>query len=129
MQRSWVVVVVLLSLTACGPGALRPDGGAASAVTEQVGPTAGSATEQVAPTVPALIPTPAPTATRDPNYPSTLKEPIIACFAPGCVAEDAFIIPAGTHYNDTGPDSGTWRSIQIEGGGQVWVVRAKLAPA
>lgn len=129
MQRSWVFVVALLCLAACGPDALQPARGTAEAVIEQVGPTVGSAIERVAPTVQALIPTPAPTVTPDPNYPSTLKEPIIACFEPGCAAEAAFIIPAGTRYNDTGPDSGTWRFIQIEGGGQVWVVHAKLVPA
>ena len=126
MQRYCVLVLALLSLAGCGPQALQPARGTAEAVIEQVGPTVGSAIEKVAPTVRALVPTPAPTTTPDPRYPSTLKAPIIACFAPGCAAEAAFIVPAGTHYNDTGQDSGVWRFIQIDGGGQVWVVRGQL---
>ena len=126
MQRSWIFIVALLILAACGPEALQPARGTAEAVIEQVAPTVGSAIEQVAPTVRALVPTPAPTATPDPNYPSTLTAPIIACFEPGCAAEAAFIVPAGTRYNNTGPDSGTWRFIQVEGGGQIWVVSARL---
>jgi hypothetical protein len=126
MQRFCLLLLALLGLAACGPQALQPARGTAEAVLDQVGPTVGSAIDQVAPTVRALIPTPAPTTTPDPSYPSTLTAPIIACFEPGCAAEAALIVPAGTRYNDTGPDSGTWRFIQIEGGGQVWVVQARL---
>ena len=126
MQRYCILVLALLVLTACGPQALQPARGTAEAMIEQVGPTVGTAIERVAPTVRALVPTSEPTATPDPNYPSTLRTPIIACFAPGCAAEAAFIVPASTRYNDTGQDSGTWRFIQIEGGGQVWVVQAQL---
>jgi len=115
MQRYFLLIVSLLVLTACGPQALQP----ARATAETV-------IEQVAPTVRALVPTAVPTLTPDPRYPSTLSTAIIACFAPGCVAEVAIILPAGTKYNNTGPDSGTWRFIEIEGGGQVWVLRAQL---
>lgn len=120
MQRYFVLVLALFVLTACGPRALQPAAATAEAVINQVAPTAQAAIEQVAPTVRALIPTP------DPRYPSTLRAAIIACFAPNCAAEVAFILPAGTKYSGTGPDSGTWRFIEIEGGGQVWVVRAQL---
>jgi hypothetical protein len=115
MQRCFLLLVALLALTACGSEALQPARATAEAVIEQV-----------APTVRALVPTPVPTLTPDPRYSSTLSTALIACFAPGCAAEVAIILPAGTKYNDTGPDSGTWRFIEIEGGGQVWVLRAKL---
>jgi hypothetical protein len=35
-------------------------------------------------------------------------------------------LPAGTHYTDTAQDDGAWRFIQVQGGGQVWVLRAQL---
>ncbi len=126
MQRCCIFILTLLSLTACGPQALQPARGTAEAVIEQIAPTVGTVIERVAPTVRALVPTPEPTATPDPRYPSTLRAPIIACFAPNCAAETAIILPTGTKYNDTGLDSGTWRFIEIEGGGQVWVVQGQL---
>ena len=116
MQRFFLLILALLALTACStPQALQPARATAEAVIEQV-----------APTVRALVPTPIPTPTPDPRYPSTLATAIIACFEPGCAAEAAFILAAGTHYMDTGPDSGTWRFIEVEGGGKVWVLRAQL---
>jgi hypothetical protein len=126
MQRFLLLMLAVLMLTACTQTALQPAQATAEAAIEQVAPTAKAAIEQVAPTVRALVPTPAPAPTPDPRYPDTLDQAIIACFAPGCVAEVAFILPAGTHYKDTGPDSGTWRFIEVEGGGQVWVLRARL---
>ena len=98
----------------------------AETVIQQVAPTAEAALEKVAPTIRALVPTPAPASTPDPQYPSTLDTAIIACFAPRCDAEAAIILPAGTRYKDTGLDSGTWRFIKVQGGGQVWVLRAHL---
>ena len=126
MRQYLPLLLAVLMLSACTQQALQPAQATAEAVINEVAPTAKAAIEQVAPTVRALVPTPAPAATPDPQYPSTLDRAIIACFAPGCAAEAAIILPAGTHYQDTGPDSGTWRFIQIEGGGQVWVVRAQL---
>lgn len=51
---------------------------------------------------------------------------LIACFAPRCGAEEAIILPAGTYYKETEQDDGNWRFILIQGGGQVWVLRAQL---
>jgi hypothetical protein len=126
MHRYLLLMIVVLLLTACNQQALQPAQATAQAVINEVGPTAKAAIEQVGPTVRALVPTPIPAATPDPRYPNTLDRAIIACFAPGCAAEAAIILPAGTHYQDTGPDSETWRFIEIEGGGQVWVVRSQL---
>ena len=126
MQRFLLLMLALLILTGCNQQALQPAQATAEAAIDQIVPTAGAAIEQIAPTVRALVPTLAPAPTPDPQYPDTLDTAIIACFAPGCVAEVAFILPAGTRYNDTGPDSGTWRFIAVQGGGQVWVVRAQL---
>jgi hypothetical protein len=126
MRRFLLPMLAVLILTGCSQSALQPARATAEAAIEQIAPTAGAAIERVAPTVRALVPTPAPAPTPDSQYPSALDTAIIACFAPGCVAEDAFILPAGTHYKDTGPDSGTWRFIEVEGGGQVWVLRARL---
>jgi hypothetical protein len=126
MRRFLLLSLAMLMLAACSQRALQPAQATAETVINQVAPTARAAIEQVAPTIRALVPTPAPAATPDPQYPSTLDTAIIACFAPGCGAEDAIILPAGTHYNDTGPDDGTWRFIEVQGGGQVWVLRARL---
>jgi len=126
MRRFLLPILAVLVLTACTQRALQPAQATAEAVINEVGPTAKAAIAQVAPTVRALVPTPVPAPTPDPRYPSTLDRGIIACFAPGCAAEVAIILPAGTHYHDTGPDSGTWRFIEIEGGGQVWVLHAQL---
>jgi hypothetical protein len=126
MPRFLLLMLAVLTLTACTQRALQPAQATAEAVINQVAPSAKAAIEQVAPTVRALVPSPVPPPTPDPRYPSTLVTAIIACFAPGCAAEAAIIVPAGTHYNNTGPDSGTWRFIEIEGGGQVWVLRAQL---
>jgi hypothetical protein len=126
MRRFLLLMPAVLILTACSQPALQPARATAEAVIDQIAPTAGAAIERVAPTVRALVPTPAAAPTPDPQYPSALDTAIIACFAPGCGAEVAFILPAGTHYKNTGPDSGTWRFIEVEGGGQVWVLRAQL---
>ena len=126
MQRFLLLSLAALMLAACTQQALQPVQATAEAVINQVAPTAKAAIEQVAPTVRALVPTPAPVATPNSQYPSTLDRAIIACFAPRCDAESAIILPAGTHYNDTGLDDGTWRFIEVDGGGQVWVLRAQL---
>jgi hypothetical protein len=127
MQRFLLLILAMLMLAACTQQALQPAQSTAEAVLNQVAPTAKAAIEQVAPTIRALVPTPAPASTPDPQYPSTLDTAIIACFAPGCDAEAAFILPAGTHYKDTGPDDGAWRFIEVQGGGQVWVLRTGVA--
>ena len=116
----------MLLLTACSSQSLQPAEGTAQAVINQVAPTARAAINEVAPTIRALVPTPASTAAPDPQYPSTLDKALIACFAPRCGAEAAIILPVGTHYKDTEQDDGTWRFIQTQGGGQVWVLRAQL---
>jgi hypothetical protein len=126
MRRYLVVVLLVLSLTACNSQSLQPAEGTAQAVIEQVAPTARAVVNQVAPTVRALVPTPAATAVPNAEYPSTLDRQIIACFAPRCNAEEAFILAAGTHYKDAQQDDGAWRFIQVEGGGQVWVLAAQL---
>ena len=126
MQRLLLLIAAILLLTACSSQSLQPAEGTAQAVINQVAPTARAAISEVAPTIRALIPTPAPTAAPDPQYPSALSKELIACFAPGCSAEEAIILPAGTHYKDTEQDDGTWRFIQTQGGGQVWVLRAQL---
>jgi hypothetical protein len=113
-------------LVACNQQSLQPAQRTAQAVINQVAPTARAAINEVAPTVRALIPTSPPAATPDPQYPSTLDKNLIACFAPGCGAENAIILPAGTHYKETEQDQGAWRFIQTQGGGQVWVLRAQL---
>ncbi len=115
-----MLMLAMLMLAACTQQALQPAQATAEAVLNEVAPTAKAAIEQVAPTIRALVPTP------DPQYPGTLDTAIIACFAPGCAAEAAIILPAGTRYKDTGLDSGTWRFIKVQGGGQVWVLRAHL---
>jgi len=117
----------ILMLAACSQQALQPAEQTAQAAINQLAPTARAAVNQVAPTVRALIPTSPPAATPDPQYPNTLDKPLIACFAPRCGAEEAIILPAGTHYKNTEQDDGTWRLIQVQGGGQVWVLRAQLA--
>src|SRR3954471_7461590 len=99
----------------------------AQAVINEVAPTARAAVNELGPTVRALIPTSPSAGTPDPQYPSVLNKNLIACFAPRCNAEEAFILPAGTRYKNTEDDDGTWRFIQIQGGGQVWVLRAQLA--
>jgi hypothetical protein len=126
MQRLLLIILVILMLAACSQQALQPAASTAEAVIKDIAPTARAAVEQVAPTIRALVPTPAPASTSDPQYPSTLDAATIACFAPRCGAEDAIILPAGTHYKDTGLDDGTWRFIGIQGGGQVWVLRTQL---
>jgi len=126
MQRFLLLLVATLLLTACSSQSLQPAEGTAQAVINQVAPTARAAVEQVAPTVLALVPTSAPTATPDPQYPSTLDKNLIACFAPRCNAEEAFILPAGTHYKETEQDDRNWRFIQVQGGGQVWVLSVQL---
>jgi hypothetical protein len=126
MQRLFLILLVILMLTGCNQQALQPAAATAEAVINQVAPTARAAVEQVAPTIRALVPTPVPASTSDSQYPSTLDAATIACFAPRCGAEDAIILPAGTHYKDTGPDDGTWRFIEAQGGGQVWVLRTRL---
>ena len=126
MQRFLLLMLIILMLTACTQQALQPVQGTAEAVINEVGPTARAAVNQVAPTVRALIPTSPPVATPDPQYPNTLDKPLIACFAPRCGAEDAMILPTGTRYKATEQDDGTWRFIQIQGGGQVWVLHAQL---
>jgi len=113
-------------LTACSQQSLQPAQATAEAMINQVAPTARAAVNEIAPTIRALVPTPAPASTPDPQYPSTLDKNLIACFAPRCGAEDAIILPAGTHYKETEQDDGTWRFIQTQGGGQVWVLRAQL---
>ncbi len=126
MQRLLLLIVAILLLTACSSQSFQPAEGTAQAVINQVAPTARAAVNAVAPTIRALIPTPAPTAAPDPHYPSTLDKDLVACFAPRCSAEEAIILPAGTHYKDTGQDDGTWRFIQVQGGGQIWVLGAQL---
>ena len=123
MQRFLILLLITLTLTACSSQSLQPAEGTAQAVINQVGPTARAAINELAPTVRALVPTSGPA---DPQYPDTLDRPLIACFAPRCGAEDAIILPAGTHYKNTEQDDGTWRFIQTQGGGQVWVLRAQL---
>ena len=123
MQRFLILLLITLTLTACSSQSLQPAEGTAQAVINQVGPTARAAINELAPTVRALVPTSGPP---DPQYPNTLDKPLIACFAPSCGAEDAIILPAGTHYKNTEQDDGTWRFIQTQGGGQVWVLRAQL---
>ncbi len=127
MQRSLFAIMAILLLTSCSQQSLQPAEATAQAALNQIAPTARAAVDQVAPTVRALIPTSPPAATPDPQYPNTLDKPLIACFAPRCNAEDAMILPAGTRYKNTEDDDGTWRFIQVQGGGQVWVVRAQLA--
>ena len=126
MQRLLSLLLAALLLTACTSQSLQPAEGTAQAAINQVAPTARAAVEQVAPTVLALVPTSAPTSTADPQYPSTLDKELIACFAPRCGAEEANILPSGTHYKDTEQDDGNWRFILVQGGGQVWVPRAQL---
>jgi hypothetical protein len=126
MQRFLVPLLVILMLSTCSQQSLQPAQETAQAVIDQVAPTARAAINEIAPTIRALVPTPAPAATPDPKYPSTLDKHLIACFAPRCGAEDAIILPAGTHYKETEQDDGTWRFIQTQGGGQVWVLRAQL---
>ena len=126
MQRLLLLVLFIGMLTACNQQALQPAQGTAEAVINQVGPTARAAVNQVAPTVRALIPTSPPPATPDPQYPNTLDKDLIACFAPRCSAEEAIILPVGTHYKNTEQDDGNWRFIQVQGGGQVWVLHAQL---
>jgi hypothetical protein len=126
MQRFLLLLVVILMLTACSQQSLQPAESTAQAAINRIAPTAKAAIEQVAPTFRALVPTAPPAATPDPQYPSTLSTALIACFAPGCGAEDAVILPAGTRYKDTEQDEGTWRFIQTQGGGKVWVVRAQM---
>ena len=126
MQRFLVLLLVILMLTACSQQSLQPAQATAEAMINQVAPTARAAVNEIAPTIRALVPTPAPASTPDPQYPSTLDKNLIACFAPRCGAEDAIILPVGTHYKETEQDDGTWRFIQTQGGGQVWVLRAQL---
>jgi len=126
MQRFALLLVVIVLLTACSQQSLQPAESTAQAALNRIAPTARAAVNQVAPTIRALIPTAAPASTPDPQYPSALDKALIACFAPRCGVEDAIILPAGTHYKDTEQDDGTWRFIQTQGGGQVWVVRAQL---
>ncbi len=127
MQSFLLLIMSILMLAACSQQALQPAEQTAQAAITQLVPTARAAVNQVAPTVRALIPTSPPAATPDPQYPNTLDKPLIACFAPRCGAEEAIILPAGTHYKNTEQDDGTWRLIQVQGGGQVWVLRAQLA--
>jgi hypothetical protein len=127
MQRLLLPILAILMLTACSQQSLQPAESTAEAAINRIAPTAKAAVNQVAPTIRALVPTSPPTSTPDPQYPSTLDNPLIACFAPRCGAEDAIILPAGTHYKNTEQDDGTWRFIQVQGGGQVWVLRTQLA--
>jgi hypothetical protein len=126
MQRFLLLVVLILMLTACSQQSLQPAESTAQAAINQIAPTARAVVNQVAPTIRALVPTAPPAATPDPQYPNTLDKALIACFAPRCGAEDAIILPAGTHYKDTEQDDGTWRFIQTQGGGQVWVLGTQL---
>ena len=126
MQRLLVLLLAILLLTACSQQALQTGEATAQAAINEVAPTARAAINQVAPTIQALIPTPAPAATPDPQYPRTLDKSVIACFAPRCGAEDAIILPAGTHDQETEQADGMWRVLQTQGGGQVWVLRAQL---
>src|SRR5215217_4156905 len=98
MQRCLLLLLFIIMLTACSQQSLQPAEGTAQAVINQVAPTARAAINQVAPTIRALVPTLTPVATPDPQYPNTLDKNLIACFAPGCSAEDAIILPVGTHY-------------------------------
>ena|SRR5690349_12047938 len=126
MQRYLLLLLFATIATACSQQSFQPAQSTAAAVINQVAPTARAAIEEVAPTIRALVPTSTPAATPDPQYPSMLDKDVIACFAPRCGAEEAIILPAGAHYKDTGQDDGTWRFIQVQGGGQVWVLRAQL---
>jgi len=127
MRGYLLAIVSVLMLTSCSQQSLQPAEATAQAALNQIAPTARAAVNQVAPTVRALIPTSPPAATPDSQYPNTLDKPLIACFAPRCNAEDAIILPVGTRYKNTEGDDGTWRFIQVQGGGQVWVIRAQLA--
>src|SRR5690349_7922892 len=93
-----VLIVATPLLAACSSQSLQSSEGTAQTVINQVAPTAKAVINQVAPTIRALVPTPAPASTPDPQYPSTLDKNLIACFAPRCAAEEAIILPAGTHY-------------------------------
>jgi hypothetical protein len=126
MQRFLLLLLFPILVTACTQQSLQPAQETAQAVINQVAPTARAAVNEVAPTIRALIPTSLPASTPDPQYPSTLDKNVIACFAPRCGAEDALILPAGTHYKQTEQNDGTWQFIQTQGGGQVWVLRAQL---
>jgi hypothetical protein len=126
MQRLLLILLFIVMVAACSSQSLQPAEGTAQAVINQVAPTAKAVVNQVAPTIRALIPTVTPAATPDPQYPSTLDKNLIACFAPRCSAEEAIILPAGTHYKEREQDDGTWRFIQVQGGGQVWVLHAQL---
>jgi hypothetical protein len=126
MQRLLVLIVTILLLTACSSQSLQPAQATAEAVINQIAPTARAAVNEVAPTIRALLPTSIPVSTPDPQYPNMLDKNLIACFAPRCGAEEAIILPAGTLYKETEQDDGTWRFIQTQGGGQVWVLRAQL---
>jgi hypothetical protein len=126
MQRLFVLIVSLVMLAACSQQSLQPAEQTAQAAIDQFAPTARAAASQLAPTVRALIPTSPPAGTPDPQYPNTLGTPLIACFAPRCAAEDAIILPAGTRYQPTEQNDGTWWFIQTQGGGQVWVLGAQL---
>src|SRR4051812_6322640 len=121
MRRFLLLMLFILMLTGCSQQALQPAQETAEAVINQVAPTARAAVNQVAPTIRALVPTLAPASTPDPQYPSILDRALIACFAPRCGAEDATILPTGTHYKDTEQDDGTWRFIEVQGSGHVWV--------
>ena len=126
MKRFPLLLLLTILVTACNQQSLQPAQGTAEAVINQVAPTARAAVNQVAPTIRALIPTSPPASTPDPQYPTTLDKNLIACFAPRCSAEDAIILPAGTHYKETEQNDGTWQFIQTQGGGQVWVLSAQL---
>jgi hypothetical protein len=126
MQRFLVLPLAIVMLTACSLQSLQPAQATAVAAINEVAPTARAAIDQVAPTIRALVPTSAPASTPDPQYPRVLDKNLIACFAPRCGAEEAIILPAGTHYQETEQGDETWQFIQTQGGGQVWVLRAQL---
>ncbi len=126
MRRYLAMFMLVLLLTACSSQSLQPAAATDESAINQVAPTAKAAVAEVAPTIRALVPTPAPTTAPDPQFPNTLDKNLIACFAPGCSAEEAFILSDGTPFNDIGQDDGAWRFIQVQGGGQVWVLRAQL---
>jgi hypothetical protein len=137
MRRLLLPIIAALMLAGCSQQSLQPAEATAQAAlnrlaptaraaASQLAPTARAAVDQLAPTVRALLPTAPPAGTPNPQYPNTLDKPLIACFAPRCGAEEAFILPAGTHYKNTEDEDGAWRFIQVEGGGQVWVLRAQL---